>query len=935
MLAAHATLLVFLLEPLWFEMDIFIAGMTGASMAWSAALLALAAASTAFCAVGFFLLISGRREKPGLAWMILVPLLSLLWGGVLAALVTESATSLPAACPPVRLCLSFAALSACLFAGFAAAFFGTRGRSGVRTPAAVVMGLCAALSIAFAAGALAARGADRNRWPARPEGPRDSWRAGWITAADLPAGRTPANTWICYRKTFSIPDAPRRAALRIACDTKYFLWVNGSLVIAEGGLKRGPTPYDTYFDTVDAAPYLQSGDNLIAVLLWHFGRDGFAHKNSGAAALIVDAEPFIFGTGDRAYGVELSSGASWKARPHPAFYTPSGPSPNFRLAEPNVGFDARRDPSDWISAGYDDSAWKPARELGSPPQAPWGELVERPIPQLKFGRLERYVKTETAAEGDRTVVTCSLPYNAQVTPYLRLRARAGDRIQMQTDDYTGGGARSVRAEYIARDGEQEWETPGWMNGHAVIYRIPRGTGVLGLGYRESGYNAEFAGSFECDDPFYNQLWTKARRTLYLCMRDNYMDCPDRERAQWWNAGIEAGQAFYCLDRSSDLLARKAMLELVGWQRADGVLFSPVPSGNWDFELPLPTLASVGECGFWAYYMHTGDLDALERVYPRVMRYLELWKTEGGLALERSGGWNWGDWGGDIDMPVLTNAWYYLALRGALAMAGALGREADALGIRIRMLEAMKAFDAAFWNGESYRSRGYTGATDDRSNALAVVAGLVPAERWEAVRRVLASEHHASTFMEKYVLEALFMMGFDDDALSRMKSRFGPMVESPLTTLWEGWDVGSQTYGGGTINHAWSGGGLTLLSRYAAGVSPSLPGYREFSVMPREGGLSRVESTVLSPAGLISVSIRSSQDSYSLEVSVPPRTSAIVGLHSRNRKGAAAESISVNGVPVFTAGAAESRGTVEVIEDDGQYFRVRVPAGTWRFEAAYR
>ena len=42
------------------------------------------------------------------------------------------------------------------------------------------------------------------------------------------------------------------------------------------------------------------------------------------------------------------------------------------------------------------------------------------------------------------------------------------------------------------------------------------------------------------------------------MRDSYMDCPDRERAQWWGDVVNAlGEAFYALDtQRSYALARK-------------------------------------------------------------------------------------------------------------------------------------------------------------------------------------------------------------------------------------------------------------------------------------------------------------------------------------------------------------------------------------------
>ena len=39
------------------------------------------------------------------------------------------------------------------------------------------------------------------------------------------------------------------------------------------------------------------------------------------------------------------------------------------------------------------------------------------------------------------------------------------------------------------------------------------------------------------------MWEKSQRTLYITMRDTYMDCPDRERAQWWGDEVnESGEA---------------------------------------------------------------------------------------------------------------------------------------------------------------------------------------------------------------------------------------------------------------------------------------------------------------------------------------------------------------------------------------------------------
>jgi hypothetical protein len=263
-----------------------------------------------------------------------------------------------------------------------------------------------------------------------------------------------------------------------------------------------------------------------------------------------------------------------------------------------------------------------------------------------------------------------LPYDAQVTPYLKIDAPAGLKIDMRSDSYANTGDKSVRAEYITRAGVQEYESLGWMSGHEIHYTIPAGVKVLALKFRETGYDTEFAGSFTCDDAFFNSLWEKARRTLYVNMRDTYFDCPDRERAQWWgDIVIDIAEAAYVLDRRSDLLARKGLLELTNWQRPDGTLYSPIPDGNWNKELPPQMLASIGWYGAWHYYLNTGDIETIRRIYPHIRRYLGVWKLgPDGQVVHRAGEWDWEDWGEDIDAPLLDNAWYVLALKGAIEMA---------------------------------------------------------------------------------------------------------------------------------------------------------------------------------------------------------------------------------------------------------------------------
>lgn len=98
-------------------------------------------------------------------------------------------------------------------------------------------------------------------------------------------------------------------------------------------------------------------------------------------------------------------------------------------------------------------------------------------------------------------------------------------------------------------------------------------------------------------------------------------------------------------------------------------------------------------------------------------------------------------------------------------------------------------------------------------------------------------------MEKYVLQALCEMGYYQDAIRRMKRRYAAMVESPLTTLWEGWGIGGEGFGGGSYNHAWSGGPLTIMSQYLAGIASRTPGFGEFTVCPHLGHLNHLSTVV--------------------------------------------------------------------------------------------
>lgn len=685
--------------------------------------------------------------------------------------------------------------------------------------------------------------------------------------------------WLCYRMNLNLNNNPSNAECRIAADSKYWLWVNGELIVREGGLKRGPNPKDTYCDILHEIKGLHKGNNTIAVLVWYFGKDGFSHRNSPTPGLYFQL---------LADGKTIETNDKWKIIKHPAYYIPEGEKPNYRLPESNIGFNSKND-INFQNEDYDDSKWNKAHQV-SLDEAGWNKLVDRPIPFWKDYGLKSYTKTEI--QDDKIVAY--LPYNAQITPYIKLKAISGCKIDIRTDNYTGGSATNVFAEYLTREGIQEFECRGWMNGHYVIYTIPEGCEVLDLKYRETGYDTDFAGSFWCNDPFLTSLWTKSQRTLYITMRDTYMDCPDRERAQWWGDVVnELGEAFYALDEKAHLLTRKGIRELMDWQRADSTIYAPVPSGNYNDELPMQMLASVGYYGFWTYYMGTSDKDLIEYVFPKVKKYIHVWKTSPeGLVIPRKGGWTWGDWGDNKDMELLFSLWFSIALDGYSHMARLLNEESQAEWADETNKRLRTAFHKKYWNGRFYKSPDYQGLPDDRAQALAVVSGILPKDLYPVIRPFFKQQYHASPYMEKYVLQALCEMGYHQDAMDRMRLRYGPMVDSPLTTLWEGWGIGEKGFGGGSYNHAWSGGPLTILSSYIAGIKTVKPGFKVFSVCPNLGNLNQVKVTVpLNNSRFITADLKQTTQKCIIRLSVPKGSSAIINLPNNYNK------IEINGKQV--------------------------------------
>lgn len=726
------------------------------------------------------------------------------------------------------------------------------------------------------------------------------------------------DTWLCFRKEILVEDESdlKQVIARIAVDSKYWLYINGEIIVREGALKRSETRDSIYYDELDISKYLNVGENTIAVLVWYFGDTSFSHSSSGQGAFLFQAR----------IGKEyIISDNTWKVKANPGYIHDLW-RPNNRLIEYNIYYDAALADNNWYRPEYDDSSWEYASVLAPAGSPAWGTLIPRSIPQFKFSEnIIEYVNMDDyrghiTAYGE--VLEMILPYNAQLVPYFKIVApEEGMKITIKTDTYTDINGDSIRYQYLTKNGIQEFEGLAWLNGEKVYYEIPEGIKIISLGYRETGYDSEMVGAFESDDEFLNKLWQMSRRTSYVNMRDSYMDCPNRERAQW-TADMNLGmlQSLYSLDTNANALYEKGVRTIVGWRFGTHLLTVVPITGS---HLHLPTQNLAGIYSTYEYYRYTGNKKILEDAYAAYRDYLDIWtineKKNSVDRTESYGVWEWGDSSSEKDYKGLETMWYYIALDNVGKMAKILGYTEDYNVISERLTKVNEIIDK-HWTKKGYKFTN-DNFIDERVNTLAVISGIADTEKYDVIKRLLTKNYQATPYMEYYCLEALCKMGYITDAQERMKDRYDEMVngEEAGSTLWEHWTLET-----GTKNHTWSGGPLVIMSKYFAGIEPLDVGYNRIFIKPQFGTLNSIFSKVCTIKGDILLRAERNESGIKILINVP--TDTLIAIEKVSSGGRVLE----NGKLVYEEGIKRNLDNLKFDSEDEDYIYFLVKKGEYSF-----
>src|SRR5438067_1941295 len=134
---------------------------------------------------------------------------------------------------------------------------------------------------------------------------RSVWTARWISARGAP----PGDYGVChFRRTLELPRKPERFVVHVSADQRYQLFVNGRR--AAWGPARGDL-FHWRYETIDLAPFLDSGKNVFAAIVWNFG------ELAPQAQMTLETGFVLQGAGDAER--DADTGTNWKCARNPAY----------------------------------------------------------------------------------------------------------------------------------------------------------------------------------------------------------------------------------------------------------------------------------------------------------------------------------------------------------------------------------------------------------------------------------------------------------------------------------------------------------------------------------------------------------------------------------------------------------------------------------------
>lgn len=751
---------------------------------------------------------------------------------------------------------------------------------------------------------------------------KEGWSAAWI---EVPDSQRDQYGVYYFRKDINLNAQPSQFKVYVSADQRYKLYVNGHL--ASLGPARNDSKHWNY-ETVDLAPYLKSGKNVVAAQVWSEGR----FKPVPNATIQVGF--ILMGEGDSKV---LHTDGTWKCIQDPS-YTPLRQSvPGYYALGAGEGVDMNKHISDWMDPNNTLEGWKDAKPyaMGAPHDDASGTgvysghpLVASTLPQVErtYQRLNTVRKDGgmtmpkgfPAQQGEiaipaHTTTDILLDQDFLTNGFFTLNmskgAQAKVKIQYAESLYTGEngnkkgnrneveGKRFVgRFDEITSNGKDnqsfttlDWRTWRYVNLHIETQDEPL---VLNDVYGTFvGYPFQLKAKLDTDNQELQKMMEIGWRTARLCAIETYTDCPFYEQLQY--LGDTRIQALVSLYNTGDDRLMKNYLRQADMSRnAEGITMGRAPS-----ELPqyITPYALHYIYALHDYMMYGADQDFVFDLVPgaeQILHYFSRYTLPDGRV---SGlpGWNFTDWcynkGWQMGVPQPAandggTSILDLQLLYAYQMLGDMeqrqGNAFMAKQYADKAAQLTNAINKAYW----VESKGlYANNTDknqfsQHAQALAILCGLADGSKaLDMANKMLTDEtlDYCTVYFKFYLHQALTKVGLGDDYLKWLDI-WRENISMGLTT----WGETSDVDGTRSDCHAWGASPNIEFFRTLLGIDSASPAFKTVKIEPHLGDIKKIGGSMPHPQGEITVAYEYKKDGkgkkapefFTAEIELPAQVS---------------------------------------------------------------
>ncbi len=371
-------------------------------------------------------------------------------------------------------------------------------------------------------------------------------------------------------------------------------------------------------------------------------------------------------------------------------------------------------------------------------------------------------------------------------------------------------------------------------------------------------DADEKGSFKCDDDRLTRIWNTGAYTVKLNMQDFLWDGIKRDRLVWLGDMHPEVMTIGTVFGNHDVVKRSLDFAVA--------------------DTPLPGWMN-GMCSYslwWIIiqrdlYLQTGDISYLKSTIPymtELVRQIDSKIDKSGF--EHLDGTRFIDWPTSENEKVINS--------GLQALTTMALRAAVQTGEFVNDKQLVSLAGKSLRRASSVRPDNHG---NSQAAALNILAGLSD-DIDRDCRLILENGiDDFTTFYGYYMLEALAMGGYIDEALELISKYWGAMLDLGATTFWEDLkfsdtknagrideitpegkhdihaDGGAYCYKGLRLSlcHGWASGPTPWLTRHVLGIRPLEPGCRVLEVKPNLGRLNYAEGSYPTPYGTVNVSVK--------------------------------------------------------------------------------